>query len=158
MAEWYGKGCNHQSNQFERDDESEPILTFCGHPNNPEDTEGNCREGICPLKIKRAKPPAVEILAEMSQKEKRRMFMNFMFNELEITKEDVRSWIRQAADEAAERMVAQEFGKFDVEKIIDRMIKKDCYYGSKELVAEVRAELVKQLTSRITIQLGTING
>ena len=55
---WFGKGCKYQSNQWELCEvygnpdymDSEPVLTFCCHPENPEDTEGNCRKEICPLK------------------------------------------------------------------------------------------------------------
>lgn len=28
----------------------EDVLCFCDHPNNPDNTEGNCREHICPAK------------------------------------------------------------------------------------------------------------
>jgi len=54
---WFGKGCIYQVNQWEREEvlgnpdymETEPVLTFCNHRFNPEDTEGNCREHICPI-------------------------------------------------------------------------------------------------------------
>ena len=45
--------CEFLSAQWENEDSKrngcQPVLTFCNHKNNPEDTEGNCREDICPL-------------------------------------------------------------------------------------------------------------
>jgi len=55
MADWFGKGCEYQCNQWEHGSytdsnyqEYEPVLIFCDHVDNPEDTEGNCRKKICP--------------------------------------------------------------------------------------------------------------
>lgn len=55
-SDWFGKGCEHQSCEWEDDErtggpnykECTPVLILCGHDDNPEDTEGNCRENICP--------------------------------------------------------------------------------------------------------------
>jgi hypothetical protein len=50
MSNWFGKGCIHQKNKWEDSDRNSlPVLTFCNCPDNPEDTEGNCRESICPV-------------------------------------------------------------------------------------------------------------
>lgn len=57
MSNWFGKNCEHQACQWEQNEETggpdykecTPVLIFCGHDDNPEDTEGNCREAICPL-------------------------------------------------------------------------------------------------------------
>jgi len=57
MKNWFGKECAFLSAQWEDSEyvagpnwmEFEPILKFCAYPENPEDTEGNCREDICPL-------------------------------------------------------------------------------------------------------------
>jgi len=53
---WFGKNCHDQINQWEENErinpnykENTPILTFCNHKMNPEDTEGNCRKAICPI-------------------------------------------------------------------------------------------------------------
>lgn len=56
---WFGKECGFQINRWEDEytnpnyKESVPILVFCNHPDNPEDTEGNCHPKICPLKYKK---------------------------------------------------------------------------------------------------------
>ena len=57
MSVWFGKGCEHQCCQWEQDErtggpdykECTPVLIVCGHQDNPEDTEGNCYEDICPI-------------------------------------------------------------------------------------------------------------
>ena len=51
LVTWLGMACEHQSCQWETSDDSsgEPVLVFCNHQDNPEDTEGNCRVDICPF-------------------------------------------------------------------------------------------------------------
>jgi len=57
MSEWLGKGCKYQCCQWEENEETGgpnykdnlPTLIFCNHPENPEDTEGNCTGENCPL-------------------------------------------------------------------------------------------------------------
>ena len=54
---WFGKGCKYLSVLWEDREGSlfpierlpEPILKFCNHEKNVEDTEGNCRSNICPV-------------------------------------------------------------------------------------------------------------
>jgi len=60
MSKWFGKDCKYLCAQWEDNEitggpdykEAEPTLKFCNHPDNLEDTEGNCRENICPLGLK----------------------------------------------------------------------------------------------------------
>ena len=59
---YFGHNCKYFIGQWETCDvqadtertmiyrESEPVLNFCNHKGNPEDTEGNCSKSICPLK------------------------------------------------------------------------------------------------------------
>lgn len=56
MENWFGKGCVSQCCQWEEKEwenpafkESMPVLIFCSNPLNPEDTEGNCNEKLCPI-------------------------------------------------------------------------------------------------------------
>lgn len=50
--------------------------------------------------------------------EKYKEFRNFMFNELGVTRDDVRQWAKEAVLEAAERRARS----VDVERIVDRAI------------------------------------
>lgn len=59
LGNWFGKDCVHQVCQFEswyteegrEEDRSQPVLVYCNHHENPNDTEGNCCEKLCPLNI-----------------------------------------------------------------------------------------------------------
>jgi len=51
-------------------------------------------------------------------REKYKEFRNFMFNELGITKDDIRQWTREAAFEAAERQARST----DIEGIVSRLL------------------------------------
>jgi len=42
-----GKQCEHYT--FQRDRNEWMAIEHCSHPNNPENTEGNCKESLCPL-------------------------------------------------------------------------------------------------------------
>jgi len=44
----FGKDCEYFSGVW--GGHWAPEITFCSHPDNPEDTEGNCRKEICPLR------------------------------------------------------------------------------------------------------------
>ncbi len=80
------------------------------------------------------------------------MFKNYMHNELGITKEDIRQWVQDAVEEQAERMMKHEFSKFDVHKVVERVITDDKYFGSKNLKRDIAQELTKQVIERIKFE------
>lgn len=49
----FGEGCRYFVSR--RDSNGEITIVFCNNRRNPEDTEGNCREEICPLGKKEEK-------------------------------------------------------------------------------------------------------
>lgn len=65
--------------------------------------------------------------------EKWEMFKNYMHNELGITKDDIRAWIKEAAKEQAERLVNQEFGKFNIEGHIRSVINNEFFRYKSDL-------------------------
>jgi len=75
--QWFGKGCNKMGGVWEREElsdpnhrEYEPVLKYCAHLENPENTEGNCRPAICPKLIKNVnllKCETCQYLKECSQ-------------------------------------------------------------------------------------------
>jgi hypothetical protein len=73
------------------------------------------------------------------------MFKNYMHNELGITKEDIRQWIEDAVQKQAETLVNNEFKNFDVNKVVERVISDDKYFGSKNLKRDIVQELSKQI-------------
>lgn len=77
------------------------------------------------------------------------MFKNYMHNELGITKEDIRQWIEDAVEKQAEKLVNNEFKSFDVNRVIERVITDDKYFGSKNLKRDIVQELSKQIMDRL---------
>lgn len=82
------------------------------------------------------------------------MFKNFLHNELGITKEDIREWIKEAVHEEAERMVENTYDEFSTRKIIRSMLfDKETFFGRDTLQKEVRAEVASQLLKRLKIDI-----
>ena len=75
--------------------------------------------------------------------DKYKMFKNFMFNELGITKEDIRSWIIEAVRDEARKVVQHTYDSFDVEKALRDAI--NLPYSS------IRQDLVRR-TSELLFQ------
>lgn len=79
------------------------------------------------------------------------MFKNYMHNELGITKEDIRQWIEEAVQKQAEALVNNEFKNFDVNRVVERVINDDKYFGSKNLKRDIAQELSKQIMERLRL-------
>jgi len=79
------------------------------------------------------------------------MFKNYMHNELGITKDDIRQWIEDAVQKQAEKLVNNEFRKFDVNRVVERVINDDKYFGSKNLKRDIAQELSKQIMERLRL-------
>jgi serine protease inhibitor len=54
--------------------------------------------------------------------EKWLMFKNFLHNELEISKDDIREWIHEAVKEEAKLLVNKTFNSFDIREIIKNAV------------------------------------
>jgi len=79
------------------------------------------------------------------------MFKNYMHNEMGITKEDIRQWIEEAVQKQAETLVNNEFKNFDVNRVVERVINDDKYFGSKNLKRDIAQELSKQIMERLRL-------
>ena len=79
------------------------------------------------------------------------MFKNYLHNELGITKDDIRAWIKEACHEVADRMIAQEFEKFNVKEIVSSIVKDDRYWGSTKVHDDVRRIMAEELVKRVII-------
>ena len=84
-------------------------------------------------------------------RDKYEMFKNFMHNELGITRDDIRTWIREAAIAEGERLISQEFGKFNPKEIVKELMYEDKYWGNKQLHEDCRKLLIEVLTSKIVL-------
>ena len=91
----------------------------------------------------------------MSEKnDKYVMFRNYMANELEISKEDIRQWIDNAVKEEAKKMVSNTFKQYEIKDEVKKyMIKmflekdEDCYASSymKEFINKLVEEIKKDI-------------
>jgi hypothetical protein len=86
-------------------------------------------------------------------RDKYEMFKNFMHNELGISRDEIRQWVREAVADEARRIVAQEFGKFDPAQIVKNFMFEEIYWGQKQLQEDCRKLLVEVLTSKIKMTL-----
>ena len=88
-------------------------------------------------------------------KNKYKMFRNFMVNELGITREDLESWTKQAINRELEKLLKGTF----TQKVIEREIKTIMYGGlyNRRLTIEfeelIRKEISKELQGKIKLSL-----
>lgn len=83
---------------------------------------------------------------------KYKMFSNYMHNELGITKEDIRIWIKEAVEEIALKMVQKEFDNFDVKMVVRKILfEGDGYFNSIRLKKEAREAVAEELCKRVDL-------
>ena len=75
--------------------------------------------------------------------EKYKMFKQFMHNELGITKEDIREWVKESVREEAAKMIAKTYEDFDVKREIRDVINSPYNSIRKDLVNACAAEIIK---------------
>lgn len=71
------------------------------------------------------------------------MFKQFMHNELGITKEDIREWVKESVREEAAKMIAKTYEDFDVKREIRDLINSPYNSIRKDLVNACAAEIIK---------------
>lgn len=84
--------------------------------------------------------------------DKYEMFKNYMHNELGISKEDIRTWIQEAVQQQADKLVNNEFNSFDVHNVVTKIIKEERYFGNKTLKSDIKNILVTQIMEKIQIE------
>lgn len=91
-----------------------------------------------------------------SKNDKYSMFRNFMINELEITKEDIRQWIKDSIEEEAKKIVENSFGKCNPEEIIKKCIfESDWYLGhtQKDFNNKIISKTAEILAKNINLSI-----
>jgi hypothetical protein len=82
------------------------------------------------------------------------MFKNFMHNELGITKEDIRLWVREAVSEEARRLIVEPQMAFSVEKVVENVIwDKKTGFGQDALKEDIKRAVVSALVKRIEVKV-----
>ena len=82
---------------------------------------------------------------------KYKMFSNYMHNELGISKEDIHTWIKEAVEEIALKMVKNEFDKFSPERVVQNILFERDYFNKINIQRNVIDAFAKQLSERISI-------
>ena len=81
----------------------------------------------------------------MSKNDKWIMFKNYMHNELDITKEDIYKWVKEAVRDETRALVKHQYDKFSLEDTIKNRIfcNEDYFSSRKELKAEIKDKIAK---------------
>ena len=77
--------------------------------------------------------------------EKYRMFKQFMHNELGITKEDIREWVKESVREEAQRLVAKTYENYDVRREIRDMLRTPYDSIRKDITSAAASEICKHV-------------
>ena len=76
-----------------------------------------------------------------------------MYNELGLSKEDIRMWIKEAVHEEADKLIAKAFGDFDPKRILQELIVTEKYYGGVRLHTDLRSMMARLLIERLDIHV-----
>ncbi|WP_372714381.1 hypothetical protein [Ilyobacter sp.] len=87
----------------------------------------------------------------ITQSEKWKFFKNYLHNELEITKADIRGWIEDAVKHQAVEMIQRSFEGADIDDLARVAISKEVrksinfYQAEKEIISVAGKEMAKEL-------------
>lgn len=88
----------------------------------------------------------------MASNEKYQMFKNFMYNELGITKEDIRDWIKEAVREEARKLINKTYDDYEVKEVVRKEIANPYSQIRDQIVKSASHELLGGLRLKVTIQ------
>lgn len=83
-------------------------------------------------------------------KEKYRQFMNYLHNELGISKEDIKEWTKEAVTEVAQNYVDNQFSKRDLDSRLERIILRSSGFLKG---VELRDAAARMLADRIEFSI-----
>lgn len=81
--------------------------------------------------------------------DKYKMFKNFMFNELGITKEDIRMWVEETVRDEARKIVSNTYNDFDVEREFRRVINEPYSSIRQDIASRATRELLEKFDINI---------
>lgn len=87
-----------------------------------------------------------------------REVMNYLHNELGISKEDVRAWVQEAIMEIAQNYVDHQMTSDTLDNAILRIINqqwesKTGYFSRTGFAADLKHEVAKQIADRISLEV-----
>lgn len=89
----------------------------------------------------------------MTKDDKYGLFRQFMFNELQISKEDIRTWIKEAVEQQVEKMLHKTFGDFEPNERAAKLIADyitNNWWSNDKLKQAVASQIVSKL--KVTIE------
>ena len=96
-------------------------------------------------------------MSNNEDKNKWELFKQFMHNEMGISKEDIRQWVREAVADEARKLIKQSFGEFSTDAIVKTVVKQalmeDNWFNNKNLHQEIRKEASKILAESLQISV-----
>ena len=81
----------------------------------------------------------------MAANEKYKMFKQFMHNELGITREDIREWVKEAVRDEARKMIAKTYDDYDVKREFRDMLRTPFDNLRKDIVNAAASEICKHV-------------
>ncbi len=86
--------------------------------------------------------------------EKYKMFKQFMSNELDITKDDIKEWVKEAAEDTIQRFIDNQYEKFSINDLVYKaMGKYDIFDSNRKLSYELRSEIAEKIGEKILEQV-----
>ena len=89
--------------------------------------------------------------------DKYKMFKNFLHNELGISKDDIKEWIRESIKEECKNVVEQTYETFNIKTFlkseIENILSNSQWYNPKTLKEEVYKEVAKRIIKMHDINL-----
>ena len=83
--------------------------------------------------------------------EKWELFKNFLHNELGITKEDIREWVKEAVREEAVKLVNNTYGEFSPERVVKKVLLEHSLFEGNHFKKEVIFHLGQILSQQLKI-------
>jgi predicted transcriptional regulator len=82
----------------------------------------------------------------MSEKyDKWSMFKNYMANDLGITKDDIKQWIKEAVEQEAKKLIANSFDDYNIQSIMSNLMKDKLEKNINSIKEKVAEEIVSRL-------------
>lgn len=79
------------------------------------------------------------------------MFKNYLHNELNITKEDIREWLEDACRQEAKKIIDNSFKQFDLRRIAKELIREELQNIYKDY--KFKEKIVDKVLSCIKIDI-----
>lgn len=89
----------------------------------------------------------------MTRGEKYEMFRNLFFNELGITREDIREWVKEACQEVADKLVSNTYESFNPETFICKAMDKSGFTCNGRLASDIRREVAESILDKLDIRI-----